>query len=409
MPEFNYIAADRSGKKVEGKMVATNEGELRMSLRGQGLRPVKISKSTMAQADLGHYVSDLFGMGGTVPPERLMNFIKQLHVMITSGVPLIQALELFHDQETHPLMKTILGNSKEKIKSGTFLWESFAAYPNVFERVFVSLVRAGESSGSLDVMLERCGKYLENSYKLKKLIKSAMTYPIAVVTIAIGVVSMMLLFVIPKFEEMIASNGGELPLPTKVVIAMSHWFAGNIFLIIIFFTVSFYLFRMYAKSPDGKVVLQRILIRIPLFGSLIQKSGVAKFSRTMSTLLSSGVPMVDSLEICKTASDHIAFEDAIGEMKKEIELGSTVSTAMFRQKIFPKMATQMVSVGENTGSMDKMLEKVASFYEEEVQDSVQNLMKLIEPFMLVFLGAVVGGLMIAMYLPIFQMAGNQSQ
>ena len=198
-------------------------------------------------------------------------------------------------------------------------------------------------------------------------------------------------------------------MPTKVVIAMSHWFAGNIFLIIIFFTVSFYLFRMYAKSPDGKVVLQRILIRIPLFGSLIQKSGVAKFSRTMSTLLSSGVPMVDSLEICKTASDHIAFEDAIGEMKKEIELGSTVSTAMFRQKIFPKMATQMVSVGENTGSMDKMLEKVASFYEEEVQDSVQNLMKLIEPFMLVFLGAVVGGLMIAMYLPIFQMAGNQSQ
>ena len=409
MPEFNYVAADRAGKKVQGKMEATNEGELRMSLRGQGLRPVKISKANLAQVDIGSYLSDLIGTSGTVPTDRLMNFIKQLHVMITSGVPLIQALELFHDQETHPLMKKILANSKEKIKSGTFLWETFAAYPNVFERVFVSLIRAGESSGSLDVMLSRCGKYLENSYRLKKLVKSSMTYPIAVVLIAVGVVSMMLLLVIPKFEEMITSNGGELPLPTKVVINMSHWFSGNFLMILVTSLVTSYLVRMYSKSNDGRVVIQRIMIKIPLFGDLIQKSGVAKFSRTMSTLLASGVPMVDSLEICKTASEHIAFEDAVGEMKKEIELGSTVSTAMHRQKVFPKMATQMVSVGENTGNMDKMLERVADFYEEEVQNSVQNMMKLIEPFMLVFLGGVVGGLMIAMYLPIFQMAGNQSQ
>jgi len=409
MPEFNYTAADRTGKKIQGKIEATNEGELRMTLRGQGLRPVKISKANLAQVDIGSYLSDMLGTSGTVPPDRLMNFIKQLHVMITSGVPLIQALELFHDQESHPMMKTILATSKEKIKSGAFLWETFAAYPNVFERVFVSLIRAGESSGSLDVMLARCGKYLENSYKLKKLVKSSMTYPIAVVIIAVGVVAMMLLFVIPKFEEMITSNGGELPLPTKIVINMSHWFAGNFFSIAIITGVISYLARIYAKSPDGRIVIQRMMIKMPLFGDLIQKSGVAKFSRTMCTLLSSGVPMVDSLEICKTSSEHIAFEDAVGEMKKEIELGSTVSTAMFRQKVFPKMATQMVSVGENTGNMDKMLEKVADFYEEEVQNTVQNMMKLIEPFMLVFLGGVVGGLMIAMYLPIFQMAGNQSQ
>ena len=408
MPEFNYTAADRTGKKIQGKMEASNEGELRMSLRGQGLRPVKISRTSITQVDLGSYIADLLGTGGSVPPDRLMNFIKQLHVMITSGVPLIQALELFHEQETHPMMKKILATSKEKIKSGTYLWETFSAYPLVFERVFVSLIRAGESSGSLDVMLERCGKYLENSYRLKKLVKSSMTYPIAVVIIAIGVVSMMLLLVIPKFEEMIVSNGGELPLPTKVVIAMSHWFSSNFLLIAIITAISSYLFRMYAKSSEGKIVLQRFMIKIPLFGDLIQKNGVAKFSRTMSTLLSSGVPMVDSLEICKSASEHIAFEDALGEMKKEIELGSTVSTAMHRQKVFPKMATQMVSVGENTGNMDKMLERVADFYEEEVQNTVQNMMKLIEPFMLVFLGGVVGGLMIAMYLPIFQMAGNQS-
>ncbi len=409
MPEFNYTAADRTGKKIEGKMEATSEGELRMALRGQGLRPVKISKASLAQVDIGTYLTEMLGGGGTVPVDRLMNFIKQLHVMITSGVPLIQALELFHDQETHPLMKKILGSSKEKIKSGTFLWETFAAYPNVFERVFVSLIRAGESSGSLDVMLSRCGKYLENSYRMKKLIKSSMTYPIAVISISIGVVSLMLLMVIPKFEEMITGAGGELPLPTKIVIDMSHWFGNNFLLILVLSIASGYLFRAYSKSNEGRVVLQRILIKIPLFGDLIQKNGVAKFSRTMSTLLASGVPMVDSLEICKSASEHIAFEDAIGEMKKEIELGSTVSTSMHRQKVFPKMATQMVSVGENTGNMDKMLEKVADFYEEEVQNSVQGMMKLIEPFMLVFLGGVVGGLMIAMYLPIFQMAGNQSQ
>jgi len=216
----------------------------------------------------------------------------------------------------------------------------------------------------------------------------------------------MLLFVIPKFEEMIMNNGGELPGPTKFVITMSHWFGHNIILILVVSGVFAYLTRAYTGTNEGRVVVQRILLQIPMFGDLIKKSGVAKFSRTMSTLLASGVPMVDSLEICKNTSEHIAFEDAVGEMKKEIELGSTVSTAMHRQKVFPKMATQMVSVGENTGNMDKMLERVADFYEEEVQNSVQNMMKLIEPFMLVFLGGTVGGLMIAMYLPIFQMAGN---
>ena len=407
MPEFHYTAADRAGKRIEGKMEAANEGELRMNLRGQGLRPIKISsQSSLAQADIGTYFNNLLGGGGTVPPERLMNFIKQLHVMITSGVPLIQALELFHDQETHPMMKQILATSKEKIKSGTFLWETFAAYPKVFERVFVSLIRAGESSGSLDVMLQRCGKYLENSYRLKKLIKSSMTYPITVVCIATGVVAMMLLFVIPKFEEMIVTNGGELPAPTKFVINLSHWFGHNIVFILVFFGVFGYLARAYVNTDEGRIVVQRLMIRIPIFGDLIKKGGVAKFSRTMATLLSSGVPMVDSLEICRNTSEHIAFEDAVSEMKKEIELGSTVSTAMHRQKVFPKMATQMVSVGENTGNMDKMLERVADFYEEEVQDSVQNMMKLIEPFMLVFLGGTVGGIMIAMYLPIFQMAGS---
>ena len=408
MSEYIYTAADRTGKKIEGKMEASNEGELRMALRGQGLRPVKISKASISEVDLGSVISGLFSNHTSVAPDRLMNFIRQLHVMITSGVPMVQAIELFYEQESDPTLRRILSTSKEKIKSGSFLWEAFAAYPTVFERVFISLIRAGESSGTLDIMLKRVGRYLENSYRLKKLIKSSMTYPVAVICIAAGVISLMLTLVIPKFEEMIVSSGGTLPLPTQLVINLSHWFTGHLGYLIVGGAAAFVLGRMYVRSPEGRIVTQKTLMHIPLFGDLIIKSGVARFSRTLSTLLSSGVPMVDSLEICRTAADHIAFEDAVGEIKKEVELGSTVATAMARQKVFPKMCTQMTSVGENTGNMDKMLEKVAEFYEEEVESSIQGMMKLIEPFMLVFLGGVVGGLMIAMYLPIFQMAVNQA-
>jgi type IV pilus assembly protein PilC len=409
MPEYLYVAADKSGKKIEGKMVATNEGELRMVLRGQGLRPVKIKRPSVAELDLNAFIGEFLGTADRVPPETIMNFIKQLHVMINSGVPLVQALELFLDQESNLMMKKILLNTQEKVKSGTFLWEAFSVYPNIFEKVFISLIRAGEGSGTLDTMLMRCGKYMENNYRMKKMIKSSMMYPVIVLVVSLGVILLMLGLVIPKFEEMITSSGGELPLPTRMVLDLSHFVTSNALAIAAFLSISGYLVHLYAKSAEGRVVLQRLMLSVPMFGDLIQKSGVARFARTMSTLISSGVPMVDSLEISKNASDHVAFEDAIGQMKKEIELGSTVSTAMFKQKLFPKMATQMISVGENTGSIDKMLERVADFYEEEVSNTIQGMMKLIEPLMLVVLGAIVGGLLIAMYLPIFQMAGSQTQ
>lgn len=406
MAEFFYVAADRSGKKIEGKAEAANEGELRMTLRGQGLRPISITKPGLAQADLGSMVRGLLGTSGTVKTDRLMNFIRQLQVMINSGVPLVQAIELFYEQESDPTLKGILAASKEKINSGSFLWEAFAGYPKVFERVFVALIRAGESSGTLDIMLKRVGRYMENSYRLQKLIKKSMTYPITVMSIAAGVVTLMLVVVIPKFEEMITSSGGTLPLPTQWVISMSHFLLNNFLVIVIILFAIFFVTKTYIQSREGRIVFQRTMLRMPLAGDLIIKSGVARFARTMSTLLSSGVPMVDSLEICRTAASHVAFEDAAQEMKKEVELGSSFATSMLRQRLFPKMATQMAAVGENTGNMDKMLEKVADFYEEEVENTIEGMMKMIEPIMLVVLGGIVGGLMIAMYLPIFQMAGN---
>ena len=241
------------------------------------------------------------------------------------------------------------------------------------------------------------------------MIQSAMMYPLIVTVLAFAIVTGMLVFVIPKFEEMITAGGGQMPFVTQMVLDLSHFVTGNIFLLLGITLISTYVGTLYVKSAEGRVVMQRAMLRLPLFGELIQKSGVARFSRTMSTLLSSGVPLVDALDICKSAADHVAFEDALTEMKKEIELGATITSTMFKQPLFPKMATQMVSVGENTGSLDRMLEKVADFYEEEVQNVVQSMMKLIEPIMLIFLGGLVGGLLIAMYLPIFQMAGSQTQ
>lgn len=283
-------------------------------------------------------------------------------------------------------------------------------FPGTFERVFVALVRAGEASGTLDVMLKRVGRYLEYSFRLKRLIKSSMNYPITIVLIAMGVISLMLTVVIPKFETMLTSNGQKLPAPTQFVIDLSHAVTDHIFAIIAVIIAGFFILRGYFRSQEGTIVLQRVAMRIPVFGNLIIQSGVARFSRTLSTLLASGVPLVDSLEICQQAASHIAFEDAIGMMKSEVELGATFSNAMVRQStLFPKMAVQMTLVGESTGNLDKMLERVAEYYEEEVEVSVQGMLKLIEPVMLVVMGGIVGGLLISMYLPVFQMAGSTGE
>jgi type IV pilus assembly protein PilC len=406
MPEYSYLAKDSAGKQVDGRLEANNEGELRMQLRAKGLRPIRIAESGVTNMDIGDYLKRISGGATSVPLEKIMNFIKQLQTMVASGVPLIQAIELFHEQETHPYLKSILGASRERINGGAFLWEAFSAYPDIFEKVFVALVKAGESSGTLDVMLKRVGKYLENSYRLKKLIKSSMNYPITIVVIASGVITLMLTMVIPKFETMLASAGQQLPAPTQFVIDLSHAVTNHFYEIVAVIVAVFFLGKSYLKTREGQVILQRIALGMPIFGPLIIQSGVAKFARTLSTLLASGVPLVDSLEIGKEAATHIAFEDAIATMKRELELGATFSNAMVRQQaLFPKMAVQMVLVGESTGNLDKMLERVADFYEEEVEVSVQGMLKLIEPIMLVTMGGIVGGLLISMYLPVFQMAG----
>lgn len=401
MPEFSYQGVTKAGKRVDGKISAENEGEVRVILRGQGIRPTRLGEVGLLQSDLG----SLFKGSGVVSFTELVPFTRQLHVLIGSGVPLVQALDILTEQATSPTLKNILSVIKEKVSGGSFLWEALSMYPRAFSKLYVSLIRAGEAAGAMEVMLKRLSRYLEDAARLQKLIKGAMIYPISVILVGIVVILIMLGFVIPRFEQLLTTSGQELPGPTKFVIDVSHFVAANFHFIVIGAAVIGYMSARYARSEEGRTFLQTAGFRLPLFGVIIQKSGVARFCRTMGTLLSSGVNLLDAIEICRTSINNVVLEDAIAKIRGEVEAGRTLGSVIAKIPVFPVMATQMISVGESTGSLDKMLEKVADYYEEEVESLVAGMTKLIEPIVLVVLGGTVAGLMIAMYLPIFKMAG----
>jgi type IV pilus assembly protein PilC len=403
MAEFAYQGVDRAGKKVSGKLEAASEGDLRMALRAQGVRPTRISRGgggIVAKAARSGTTS------GGVPIDVLVTFTRQLQVLIGSGIPLVQGLEILIDQANNARMKAIITEIRDKVSSGSYLWQTIQAYPQVFPKLYVALIRAGEASGSMDQMLKRLSRYLEDADRLRKMLKSASMYPTIVISIGIGVIALMLIFVIPKFEELLKGSGQELPAPTQFVIDASHFLVGNALYLVVGGGVAFYLLRRYFRSDEGRAFRDRVLFRAPIFGVIMQKGGVARFARTMQTLLASGVNLVDAIDICKSTIDNAVLEAAVGTIRSEIEAGKTLGAVVSQLTVFPKMATQMISVGEQTGNLDQMLDKVADFYEAEVETLVAGLTKLIEPFVLVFLGGTVGGLMIAMYLPIFKLAGG---
>ncbi|MBI2712031.1 MAG: type II secretion system F family protein [Bdellovibrio sp.] len=402
MVEFEYQGVDKAGKKITGKMEAPNEGELRMALRAQGVRPTKIGQVGALNRDLG----SMFKGAQTVPVEVLVAFSRQLQVLIGAGIPLVQGLDILGEQSTNRAMTQIVGTIREKISAGSYFWESISAYPRVFPKLYVALVRAGEASGALEGMLRRVCRYLEDEDRLRKMLKSAMMYPILVMSIGSGVVAVMLIFVIPKFEEMLKANKQELPGPTQFVINASHFLIGNFMYIAVGFAITFFAVRKYLRTDEGRAVKDRIVFRAPLFGELVRKAAVARFSRTMQTLLASGVNLIDAIDICKSTIDNAVLEDAVGKIRGEVEKGKTLGQIIGSMDVFPRMAVQMIMVGESTGNLDKMLEKVADFFEAETETMVAGMSKLIEPLVLVFLGGTVGGMMIAMYLPIFKLAGG---
>lgn len=402
MSQFTYTAINKEGEKIKGSIDAPNESEVRVMLRSQNLRPLKIGATSALDLDIGK----LLGIGGSFGRADVLLFTKQLSILISSGIPLVQGLEIITDQIKSPALKQAIMAIREKVTGGAFLWEALNAYRESFSDIFISMIRAGEAAGALDAIFKRLIKYLEDAEKLRKLVVGAMIYPIAIVSVGIIVVIIMMVFVIPKFEDLLKGAGQKLPAPTQFVINASHFFQHNLgYMIAIAVGFSFVLKR-YLKTPEGRRVFDYYILKMPLFGGLLLKIAVARFARTMQTLLSSGINILDALEICRDAIGNESIAQNIVTIKSEVEQGKTLSAVMAKIPVFPSMVVQMLTVGESTGNVDKMLERIAEYYEEEVQAVVSNLSKLIEPLVLVFLGGMVGGLMIAMYLPIFQMAGG---
>ncbi len=403
MAEFHYEGIDRSGKKVSSQIDAPNEGELRMVLRSQGIRPTKITKHSSIQMTF----TELLGGGlRNIPVEVVSGFTRQLQILISSGIPLVQGLEILAEQSSHSTFKSVIQSVQEKVSQGSYLWEALSRYPQVFPKLFVALIRAGEASGSLEAMLKRLSRYMEDSNRIRRMIKSAMMYPVVVSFIGLSVVVLMIVFVIPKFEEMLRTSGQELPAPTKFLIETSHFIMNNAVVLVGVVGISGYILIRYLRSNEGRGIVDRIVYRMPLFGGLAQKGGIARFARTMQTLLMSGINLIDAIDICRATIDNVVLEEAVSKIRADVEAGKPFGLTLSKLNVFPKIAVQMISVGESTGNLDKMLEKVAVFFEEEVETVVGGLSKLIEPFVLAFLGIMVGGILIAMYLPVFKIASS---
>ena len=400
MPNFKYEGQRKNGDKVTGTVNLPNEGEVRIFLRQQGVRPSKIEKESVLNADI-----KLFGAG--VKDTEVAIMTRQLAVMVSSGVPLLQAFDILQSGEKNPTLRKALQSVAEGISGGSPLWEAMSKQKGIFSHLYIYLVRAGEMGGALDLILNRLAKYLDDNVRLVRMIKGAMVYPAAVLLIGGAVTFGLLAFVVPQFEQMITASGGELPYLTQVVINISHFCSSYALFIIGGAVGGFMGFMRMISTKEGRRAWDRFLLKMPLFSDLIIKGSTARFARTLGTMLTSGVNLIDAIEICKMTIDNTVIEDALTKVREEISSGKTIALPLAQAKIFPSMVIQMINVGENTGTLDQMLMKVADFYEAEVETVVSGLSKLIEPLVLVTLGGIVAFILIAMYLPVFNIAGTQ--
>ena len=400
MPIYLWEGKNRGNIVQKGEMEAASEDVVRANLGRLRITPTKIKKKPK---DIFENVAFL---QPKVTQKDVILFCRQFSTMIDAGLPIIQCMDILHAQQENVTFKKMLKNIKEQVESGATLADSLKKYPKQFDDLFVNMVAAGEAGGILDTILRRLSAYMEKAARLKAQVKGAMTYPIVTIIIAILVVVVILVFVIPVFEEMFADMGGTLPAPTLLVIAMSEFVQSKIHYMIIGGILFIFAFRKYYKTEKGRQLIDASVLKFPVFGLLIRKVAVAKFTRTMGTMLSSGVAILEALDIVAKTAGNKTVEKAIYYVRTGIAEGRTMADPLAESGVFPSMVCQMISVGESTGALDAMLEKIADFYEEEVDQAVENMTALIEPFMLVFLGVVIGGLVVSMYLPIFKMAGN---
>ena len=398
MPVFLWEGTTKKGEAKKGEMEAADELAVRTLLRRQGFKSMEVRKKPK---DLEEYLP--FLQGG-VKEKEVVVFCRIFATMISAGLPLIQCLGLLADQEQNKAFSRIIRTVKEDIEGGTSLTDALKKHPKVFDDLFTNLIAAGEAGGILDLVLGRLSNYLEKAMKLKAQVKSAMTYPIAVLVISIAVVTLLLLKVIPVFQKMFEGMGGELPGPTAMVVAMSQfvqsywWIIFGVLAAVVVGIIQFY------KTDKGRWVMDSAMLKAPIFGPVLKKVAVARFSRTLSTMMSSGVPILEGLNIVSKTAGNVVIEAALIKTRQSISEGQSIAEPLSQTDIFPPMVVQMIAVGEATGALDAMLNKIADFYDEEVDAAVAGLTALIEPIMMVFLGGVVGGMIIAMYLPIFKMA-----
>jgi type IV pilus assembly protein PilC len=396
MPVYTYRGVNRAGTTVAGERVATNKAELAALLRREQINVSKLSEKGK------EFQIPTFGTG--VDSKELAIFTRQFSVMIDAGLPLVQCLEILAGQQENKTFQKILTGVRASVEGGATLSASMKQYDKVFDPLYYNMVEAGETGGILDTILQRLSSYIEKNVKLKRAVKSAMIYPVSVMSIAAAVITLLLWKVVPIFVELFNGLGVDLPLPTRIVIALSR-FVGSIYggLIVVFFVATVIALKFWYGTPQGRFVLDTIVLKVPMVGSLLRKIAVARFTRTLGTLISSGVPILEGLDITARTSGNAVIERAIIQTRKAVEAGRSLVDPLKETEVFPGMVTQMIGVGEQTGAMDAMLQKIADFYEDEVDAAVKDLLTALEPIMIVFLGVVVGGIVISMYLPLFSL------
>jgi type IV pilus assembly protein PilC len=398
MPIFQWEGKTLKGVIKKGEMEAASEATIRIQLRQQNIIPTKIiGKAKEIKISLPM-------MFQRVNQRAIAVFTRQLATMIDAGLPLVQSLEILSSQQESKVFKNILKEIREDVEEGSTFAGALKKHPGTFNELYTNLVVAGEEGGILDNILIRLANYIEKAEALKKKVKSALVYPATIVGVAVIVVMILMIFVIPVFEQMFKSAGQDLPLPTHIVLTVSRLIKSNVIFVIAGLGVLFFILRKYYQTASGRALVDRLLLKLPIFGPLLQKIAVARFSRTLGTLVSSGVPILDGLSIVSRTAGNKTIETAILNARSSIREGETIAEPLGRSAIFPPMVIQMISVGESTGALDSMLSKIADFYEEEVDVAVGNLTSLLEPLLMMFLGVVIGGIVISMYLPIFKMA-----
>src|SRR5882724_5721458 len=401
MPVFTYRGTNRSGGSVAGEMTASSKSELQSLLRRQQITPTKMSEKGKE--------FNLPTFGGGISAKELAIFTRQFSVMIDAGLPLVQCLEILASQQENKLFQKVLTGTRSAVEGGSNLSAAMKQYPKVFDPLYSNMVEAGETGGILDTILQRLSSYIEKNVKLKAAVKSALIYPIGVISIAAAVIILLLWKVVPIFATLFAGLGVDLPLPTKIVIGMSN-FVGSIFglLILVALGAAIFGLKVWYGTKQGRFIIDTIILKLPILGVLMRKIAVARFTRTLGTLISSGVPILEGLDITARTAGNAVVERALQQVRKSLEEGKSLTEPLRDSEVFPGMVTQMIAVGEQTGAMDAMLQKIADFYEEEVDAAVKDLLTALEPIMIVFLGLVVGGVVISMYLPLFTVIGKLS-